>query len=96
MLIQETASSVRKKQIQLLVDEFQASLFSYDEGLLSSDTVLAGAIWRHVFVQGDFKPRTLEILVAYVRENIAYLDSISKEDLIMKRGIQWKQVQFDR
>ncbi len=72
---------MRRNQIQTLVDEFQANLFSYDEGLMSSDIVLAGAIWRNIFCRGEFDPRHLEVLVDYVRENIATLDKISLEEL---------------
>jgi hypothetical protein len=36
--------SARKKQIQVLSEEFQASLLSYDEGLLGNDRVLAGKL----------------------------------------------------
>lgn len=90
--MQELASSVRKKQIQELVNEFQASLFSYDEGLLTSDIVLAGAIWRHVFGQGDFDPKHLSLIVEYVRQNISKLDSISYEYLRDKRDVSWVQL----
>jgi cytochrome b pre-mRNA-processing protein 3 len=82
---------VRRKQIQSLVDEFQASIFSYDEGLMSSDTVLAGAIWRNLFSQGDFDPRHLEVLVGYVRENIATLDKTSLKDLYNSK-LNWKKI----
>lgn len=35
-------SSARKQQIQIISEEFQASLISYDEGLMGNDKVLAG------------------------------------------------------
>ena len=82
---------MRRKQIQVLADEFQASLFSYDEGLMSSDTVLAGAIWRTLLLQKDFNPRHLEALVDYVRENVATLDKISLDEL-SKSEVNWKRV----
>lgn len=84
---------MRRKQIQGLVDEFQASLFSYDEGLMSDDSVLAGAIWRNIFSQGDFDPRHLEVLVDYVRENIANLDKISYDELY-KSKVNWTKIRL--
>lgn len=41
-------ASARKRQIQELGDQFQATLISYDEGLLSSDAVLAGIFLNFV------------------------------------------------
>lgn len=82
---------MRRKQIQTLADEFQASLFSYDEGLMSSDTVLAGAIWRTLLLRKDFDPRHLEALIEYIRENIATLDKISIDEL-SKCEVNWTKV----
>lgn len=83
---------MRKRQIQELVNEFQASLFSYDEGLLTSDTVLAGAIWRHIFGQEEFDPRHLSLMVDYIRQNISNLDNLTYQDVLDKRSIQWAQL----
>lgn len=83
---------MRKKQIQELVNEFQAYLFSFDEGLLTSDVVLAGAIWRHLFGQEDFNPKHLSLMVDYIRHNISNLDNINYEHLIDKRCVQWAQL----
>ena len=74
------------------MSEFQASLFSYDEGLLTSDVVLAGAIWRHIFGQEDFNVKHLSILVDYIRHNISSLDNLNYEHLIEKRSVQWTQL----
>lgn len=92
--IGETAASVRRKQVQILVDEFQASLFAYDEGLLSNDQVLAGAIWRNLMLQRDFDPRHLDILVDYVRENIAILDRTKYEDIFDNRRVNWAKIRL--
>lgn len=93
-LLQETATSVRRKQIQTLVDEFQGNLFAYDEGLLSSDQVLAGAIWRNLLLQGDFDPRKLEVLVDYVRENIACLDKSNYETIFKECKVDWIKIRL--
>lgn len=87
------ATSVRQKQILGLEDEFRAFIFSFDEAILSSDHVLAGALWRHIFLQRDFDPRHLEILVLYVRQNLAALDKMSKEDLLAKK-FKWIPLKF--
>ena len=91
---QEMATSVRNKNIQALVDEFQASLFSYDEGISSEDVVLAGALWRNFFLQRDFDPRHLELVVEYVRHNLTRLDKTSSSDLLDKRNVVWVNLQL--
>jgi len=40
--LEGAVASARRKQIQVLSEEFQASLLSYDEGLLGNDKILAG------------------------------------------------------
>lgn len=70
-----------------LNDVFRAFLFGLDEGLLSDDTVLAGAIWRHLFEQKEIKDfASLGIICEYIRKNIAHLDNINEIDLL-KNGI---------
>lgn len=68
-------------------DIFRGFLFGLDEGLLSDDTVLAGAIWRHLLEQNEIKDfACLGILCEYIRKNIAHLDTINEIDLL-KNGI---------
>lgn len=90
--LQDTPTSVRRKQIQILVDEFQASLFGYDEGLMDSDQVLAGALWRNFLLQQDFEPYKLEMLVDYVRENIACLDRTNNENIFKDCKVKWTKL----
>ena len=78
----------------MLVDEFQGNLFAYDEGLLSSDQVLAGAVWRNLLLQGNFDPRKLEILVDYIRENISHLDRINPEIIFKEYRVDWIKIRF--
>ncbi len=78
----------------MLVDEFQASLFAYDEGLLSSDQVLAGAIWRNLLLQQDFDPRQLDMMVNYVRENMARLDNIKYENIYNECKVDWAKIRL--
>ena len=88
------ATSVRNKNIQGLVDEFQASLFSYDEGITSDYHVLAGALWRNFFLHRDFDPLHLELVVEYVRHNLSCLDKIPSSELLDKRKVQWVNLQL--
>ena len=73
----------------MLVEEFQATLFSYDEGLQTSDQVLAGAVWRNFFLQENCNMQHVQQLVEYVRHNLHLLDLLSKEDLIAERSQLW-------
>lgn len=79
----------------MLADQFQGCLFSYDEGLLSSDKVLAGAIWRNLLQQRDPNPQHLELLVNYIREQVALLDELTTEELTQKKGVKWTQLHID-
>jgi len=82
-------ASVVRTQIQELSEEFQAALVSYDEGLLSDDPVLAGAIWRRLLNRGDFNTTHLAALVHYVRMTVHYLDRMSFDDMVAKRAFKW-------
>jgi cytochrome b pre-mRNA-processing protein 3 len=59
-----------RSQIQILSQQFQAALITYDEGLASDDKALAGALWRRFFGRkcGDYQQ--LEELVKYVRKQV--------------------------
>jgi cytochrome b pre-mRNA-processing protein 3 len=70
-----------------LNDIFRAFLFGFDEGLLSDDTILAGAIWRHLFEECEIKDyAAIAIICEYIRKNVAHLDTINEIDLL-KNGI---------
>ncbi|XP_076317676.1 ubiquinol-cytochrome c reductase complex assembly factor 1 isoform X2 [Tachypleus tridentatus] len=64
----ESSTAKKKEGKQELQNHFQASLFSYDEGLLSDDKILAAAIWRILFCYSCTSPIFLEELVHYVRK----------------------------
>lgn len=66
----ENVSSARA-QIKVLSEEFQAALLGYDEGLLSDDIVLAGALWRRFFSKECNDPELVELLVKYVRKQVS-------------------------
>lgn len=62
-------------------------MFGLDEGLLSDDTVLAGAIWRSML---DMRPITdmaiLGEMCDYIRKNVNHLENMTDVDLL-KDGI---------
>jgi cytochrome b pre-mRNA-processing protein 3 len=70
-----------------LMQVFYAFLIGFDEGLLSDDIVLAGAVWRHIFEMKDIEDYgALAEIVEYIRKNVAHIDTIPEED-ILKYGI---------
>lgn len=50
--------SARRREIQILNEQFHAAMISYDEGLMGDDYILAGALWRRI-VQLQTDPTTL-------------------------------------
>jgi cytochrome b pre-mRNA-processing protein 3 len=70
-----------------LNDIFRAFMFGFDEGLLSDDYVLAGAIWRHILEQRDIKDYSaLGEMCDYIRKNVSHLEKISEED-VLRHGL---------
>jgi cytochrome b pre-mRNA-processing protein 3 len=59
-----------RSQVREMSQHFQAALISYDEGLLSDDKVLAGAIWRRLFNASYVDPIHLEAIVKYIRKTV--------------------------
>lgn len=87
-LTMDNPSAVRP-QIQQLSEQFQAALISYDEGISYDDKALAAALWRR-FLGGrcdDYEK--LELLVEYVRKQVATLDQLSRYDFAIKPNLKW-------
>lgn len=80
-LLGELNSSDVREDINEFLEQFQASLFGYDEGILSSDMVLAGALWRRFLQSKCNDPEKVEILVHYIRKQVLLLDDIPLERL---------------
>jgi len=97
-------SSARKQQVGELNEQFQAAFFAYDEGLLGSDRILAGALWRRFLMDKAAPPKqgeellkeivATEMLVLYVRSHYYFLHNLSREQLLFKRAFKWAS--FDR
>lgn len=64
------SSSEMRKQIIILSEQFQAALITYDEGLMSDDKTLAGALWRRFFAKNCENYEHLETMVKYVRRQV--------------------------
>lgn len=70
MFLQPGNSSGIRAQVHELSQQFQAAMIGYDEGLLSDDKTLAGAVWR-TFLQRDCsEPENVERLVHYIRKQV--------------------------
>ena len=92
------STSTRSKHIASVAEEFQASLFIYDEGISGSDIVLANALWRRFFLsmheieEGGTPlpdPEKLLLLVNYVRRVASYLDKMDGVDIIVRNQVEW-------
>lgn len=62
-------------------------MFGFDEGLLSDDTILAGAIWRHLLEMRELDDyAVLGELCDYIRKNVQHLENMTQFDLL-KDGV---------
>ncbi|CAB3362720.1 Hypothetical predicted protein [Cloeon dipterum] len=77
--------------LQTLDHQLRAAVFAYDEGIMTSDVVLASALWRRLYSDdsADIKSKQLEILVSYVRRQIEELHKISDEEFTKRPSFKW-------
>ncbi|XP_017493113.1 PREDICTED: ubiquinol-cytochrome-c reductase complex assembly factor 1 isoform X1 [Rhagoletis zephyria] len=85
--------SKTREQIEILSEQFQAALIAYDEGIMSDDRVLAGALWRRFFAMNCDDIIKIERLVKYVREQTVLLDQLQREDFLQKPKIAWADLE---
>ncbi|XP_070533902.1 ubiquinol-cytochrome-c reductase complex assembly factor 1-like isoform X1 [Ptychodera flava] len=78
-----------KEALRQMLGQFQGVLFAYDEGLLSSDRVLAASLWRNLFAKQCKDPQHLVNMVEYVRQQIQYLDTLDSNQLIQRGRVKW-------
>uniref|UniRef100_A0A8C5QMS1 Ubiquinol-cytochrome c reductase complex assembly factor 1 n=1 Tax=Leptobrachium leishanense TaxID=445787 RepID=A0A8C5QMS1_9ANUR len=83
-------SVTMKHTMRAMTEIFYASIFGYDEGIISDDRTLAAALWRNLFNQQCEDPRKLELMVEYVRKQVQYLDSVNGEDLLLTGEVAWR------
>lgn len=88
-LLGKIAPSVKRKQINDLSGQFNAAVIAYDEGLLSDDKVLAGALWATFFNLENNNPEAIERLIIYIRKQISLLDRIPSQQILRCPDIQW-------
>jgi cytochrome b pre-mRNA-processing protein 3 len=81
--------SFKRKQIEILSEQFQATLISYDEGLWHDDKALACALWRRFFESDCSDFTKLEKLVKYVRRNAKMLDEMNRNQLLSNPKVDW-------
>lgn len=79
---ENVASSARRQGIEAISEQFRAILFAYDEGLLSDDKALAGALWRNFFEKDCKDIEHLEVMVEYVRRQLVNLDKMESNILL--------------
>lgn len=84
-----TSVSIRQQQIQTLGSSFQATIFSYDEGLMTNDCVLASALWRRLFSKECSDPERLECCINFIRRQMAVLDGMTRDDLLLETKVTW-------
>ncbi|CAL4085870.1 unnamed protein product, partial [Meganyctiphanes norvegica] len=82
-------ASARRAQVDQLVEQFQATLFHYDEGLMIDDKALAGALWCHLFSKDCNDPERVECVIHYIRKQISTLDVMSREDILLDCHVKW-------
>ncbi|XP_045181402.2 ubiquinol-cytochrome-c reductase complex assembly factor 1-like [Mercenaria mercenaria] len=87
---------VKGDELEMLHQMFLAALMNYDEGLLGTDRHLAGALWRSLFNhKPDIDPSHLEIMVAYIRKQVAYLQKIDSKSILTNGLIPFLPVEGD-
>ncbi|KAF5280054.1 hypothetical protein FQA39_LY18169 [Lamprigera yunnana] len=79
-----------KNEILELYEQFRAVMVAYDEGLQSSDAVLAGALWRRLYQQESVDLEHLDMLVKYVRRQVKMLDALTYQELFEQPSIKWE------
>ncbi|CAD5234194.1 unnamed protein product [Bursaphelenchus xylophilus] len=79
-----------KKDMKVLHAVYIQALFEYDEGFLSNDCILAGALWRNLFMSKPVEPIYLNNAVRYTRATIAFLDSLEINEIIVGGVKRWE------
>lgn len=74
------SGALRTTYLKSLNLQYRGMIASLDEGLTSTDSILASAIWRNVFnADADIDYETLAAVVAYVRRCASGLGKVSDE-----------------
>jgi hypothetical protein len=76
---------VLSKHMRYIEKQYYGCVISYDEGLVVDDAKLAEAFWRNIYHMQAVDARRLNEIVAYVRRELAHLDSIPDDVLFDPR-----------
>lgn len=68
--MQTIRSKIKNEQLKEISYQFNAAIIGYDEGILSDDKTLAGALWRRFFQLEGNNPEHIEMLLIYVRKQV--------------------------
>ena len=78
-----TSSDLRTKYLRDFFEQWQGAVFSYDEGLIRGDAILATALWTSIFKSDDRSPvENVTTVVEYARSTLQYLDGLSDADFL--------------
>ncbi|XP_076633536.1 ubiquinol-cytochrome c reductase complex assembly factor 1 isoform X2 [Colletes latitarsis] len=80
---------IKRQQMCTISAQFNAAMIGYDEGILSDDKVLAGALWTRFFGLECNNPEHIEKLLIYTRKQIHLLDKIPSKEILTYSKINW-------
>jgi cytochrome b pre-mRNA-processing protein 3 len=79
-----------RKGIDQLSQQFFGLIVSFDEGLLSHDTVLAAALWWNLFEdKSKLDPLAIAQMVSYVRAQVKHLDAVTSAELFSGPSVKF-------
>lgn len=90
--LQADNPSAMRKQLNILSQQFQAALITYDDGLMHDDKSLATSLWVRLFDRRCENYEHLEVLVEYVRRQVQMLENIREDELLNKPVIAWEKL----
>ncbi|KAI6660547.1 Centromere-associated protein E-like isoform X1 [Oopsacas minuta] len=77
-----------KKTLYMMGTQFLGLIMAYDEGIMSTDSILASAVWRNFFKSDPECVLHVEALVQYIRRQARHTESWSSLKII-KGEISW-------
>ena len=85
-MVPNSNRSTRQHSLKQMPGILNAQIHGLDEGLLSDDWTLAGALWRCVLLRrSNVSAAQLELLVQYVRKQLPHLTAQSS-DMVLRQG----------
>lgn len=90
--LQADNPSAMRKQLNILSQQFQAALITYDDGMAHDDKSLATSLWVRLFDKKCNNYEHLLELVEYVRRQLVMLDNIREEEMMEKPVIKWEKI----